>query len=151
MSPLISLWRALYTQHALTRWWGILSWNNSNHRKVLHGIVATIAFGMGLDCPNVHCIIHCGPLQKVETFMTMWTGPLVCGGALVCAWWRSVTANTVVRVRFPHKRHGDAGKISYSAKTSYLQFVGVSSGPNGRLASSSGPTSSFIPKFSISS
>lgn len=68
------------------------------------------------------------------------------------AWWRSVSADTVVQVRFPHERHGNAGKTSHSAKTSvmndFLLFVDVNSQPNGRSADSSGPTSYFLPKFS---
>ena len=35
----------------------------------LHVIVATIAFGMGLECPNVKEIIHCGPTSTVEDYV----------------------------------------------------------------------------------
>ena len=31
--------------------------------------VATVAFGMGLDCPNVHRVIHWIPPEDVETYM----------------------------------------------------------------------------------
>lgn len=32
-------------------------------------IVATIAFGMGLDCPNVRCIVHWGVPADVEAYL----------------------------------------------------------------------------------
>ena len=39
----------------------------------LHGtiriVIATIAFGMGLDCPNVRQVIHWGPSSDVESFI----------------------------------------------------------------------------------
>ena len=35
----------------------------------LRVIVATVAFGMGLDCPNVRHIIHWGSPNNVETYM----------------------------------------------------------------------------------
>ena len=58
------------------------------------------------------------------------------------AWWRSVSADRVVPVRFPHELHGNAGKTSHSAKTSvmndFLLFVDINSQPNGRSADSSG-------------
>ena len=48
--------------------------------------------------------------------------------------------DTIVRVRYPHERHGNAGKTSHSAKTSvmqdFLQFVDLNSQPNGRSADS---------------
>ena len=57
----------------------------------------------------------------------------------------------MVEVRFPHERHGNAGKISNSAKVSvcqdFLEFVDNNSRPNGRAADSSGPTAYFTPKF----
>lgn len=36
-------------------------------------------------------------------------------------WWRSLVPVTVVRVRYPHDRHGNAGKPSHSAKGTVLQ------------------------------
>ena len=67
-------------------------------------------------------------------------------------WWRCVSGETVVRVRYPHERHENAGKTSHSAKTSvmqdFLQFVDINSQPNGRSADSTGPTHYFLPKFS---
>lgn len=37
--------------------------------STLRVIVATIAFGMGLDCPNVRHISHWGPPEDIETYM----------------------------------------------------------------------------------
>lgn len=66
-------------------------------------------------------------------------------------WWRSLDSSTVVQVRYPHGRHGNAGKKSHFAKEAslqeFLQFVDNNSQPNGRSADSTGPTSYFIPKF----
>ena len=57
----------------------------------------------------------------------------------------------MVQVRYPHDRHGNAGKVSHAAKTSILQdfltFVDTNSQPNGRSSDSSGPTYYFLPKF----
>lgn len=38
----------------------------SGHMRV---IVATIAFAMGLDCPNVRHVIHWGPPPNVESYI----------------------------------------------------------------------------------
>ena len=32
-------------------------------------IIATIAFGMGVDCPDVHHIIHLGPSDDLESYI----------------------------------------------------------------------------------
>ena len=32
-------------------------------------VVATIAFGMGIDCPNIHQIIHVGPPSDIESYI----------------------------------------------------------------------------------
>jgi len=37
--------------------------------SVLRVVVATIAFGMGLDCPNVRKVIHWGPSSDVESYI----------------------------------------------------------------------------------
>jgi len=67
-------------------------------------------------------------------------------------WWRNLESSFTIQVRIPHERHGNAGKVSNSAKTTlreeFLQFVDINSQPNGRSADSSGPTSYFLPKFS---
>lgn len=66
-------------------------------------------------------------------------------------WWRSLSSSAMVQVRYPHNRHGNAGKVSNSAEMSVLQdflkFVDTNSQPNGRSANSSGPTYYFLPKF----
>ena len=36
---------------------------------ILRVVVATVAFGMGLDCPNVRHIIHWGPSTDVEQYL----------------------------------------------------------------------------------
>ena len=63
-------------------------------------------------------------------------------------WWRSLESLSIVQVRYPHERHGNAGKASNSAKTNlrhdFLQFVDAISQPNGH---STGPTFYFLPKF----
>ena len=32
-------------------------------------VIATIAFGMGLDCPNIRGIIHWGPQDSMEEYL----------------------------------------------------------------------------------
>lgn len=68
-------------------------------------------------------------------------------------WWRSLPSTTTVQVRFPHERHGNAGRVSNSAKSAtkqqFLDYIDMNSQPNGRSADSSGPTMYFIPKFTI--
>ena len=36
---------------------------------ILRIVVATIAFGMGLNCPNVHRITHWGPPPDIESYL----------------------------------------------------------------------------------
>ena len=63
-------------------------------------------------------------------------------------WWRSQDASTVVEVRYPHGRHGNASNAAKSTlREQFLEFVDSNTQPNGRSAYSSGPTSYFIPKF----
>ena len=42
----------------------------------LRVVIATAAFGMGLDCPNVHRVIHCGPPEDIKLYLqeTGWAG-----------------------------------------------------------------------------
>ena len=40
-----------------------------NPSGTLRVIVATIAFGMGLNCPNIRCTIHWGPSSDVEAYI----------------------------------------------------------------------------------
>ena len=66
-------------------------------------------------------------------------------------WWEPLEPSATVTVRMPHSRHGNAGQVSHSAKTSvrerFLEFVDNNSQPNGRSADSHGPTSYFSPQF----
>ncbi len=56
-------------------------------------------------------------------------------------WWRSLQPSHTVMVRYPHERHGNAGRKSNASKTSvmedFLEFIDVNSQPNGRSADSS--------------
>jgi len=67
-------------------------------------------------------------------------------------WWRGLLPASKVEVRYPHERHGNAGRVSNSAKAGtreqFLQFVDLNTQPKGRSADSTGPTMYFIPKFS---
>lgn len=44
-------------------------------------------------------------------------------------WWRSEEPSTVMSVRIPHERHGNAGQVSHSAKTTvhqdFIEFVNL--------------------------
>lgn len=66
-------------------------------------------------------------------------------------WWRSLESSAKIKVRYPHERHKNAGRVSNSAKTSlmddFLLFVDINSQPNGRSAGSHGPTRYFLSKF----
>lgn len=35
----------------------------------LRVVIATIAFGMGVDCPNITCVVHWGPSETVEDYV----------------------------------------------------------------------------------
>ena len=41
----------------------------SDPNGTLRIVIATIAFGMGIDCPDVHRIIHWGPPSDVESYI----------------------------------------------------------------------------------
>lgn len=85
--------------------------------------------------------------QRLGDFVVMPAGIEMC----FTLWWRSLASTELVEVRYPHSRHGNAGKTSHSAKTSlmddFLAFVDMNSQPNGRSADSSGPTFYFLSKF----
>ena len=66
-------------------------------------------------------------------------------------WWKSLESDAAVFVRYPHERHGLAGKptnrAKQSVKTDFLTFVDVNSQPNGRHEDSSSATHYFLPRF----
>ena len=66
-------------------------------------------------------------------------------------WWQKVATTDEINVRYPHHRHGLAGKPSNfskkEAKAAFLEFVDLNSQPNGRKAESHCATSYLLPKF----
>ena len=38
-------------------------------QSTLRVVIATIAFGMDLDAPNVYCVIHYGPSDSIEAYL----------------------------------------------------------------------------------
>ena len=54
--------------------------------RITRIITATIAFGMGLDCPDVRQVIHWGPFRDTESFIqeTGHCGSLSTGFARGC-------------------------------------------------------------------
>ena len=63
----------------------------SNPDGNLRIVIGTIAFGMGLDCPNVRHIIHWGPSTNIESYIhsrswEVWKRWLcVTGSAILCS------------------------------------------------------------------
>lgn len=45
------------------------SFTSSDPRTHLKIVVATVAFGMGIDCPNIRHVIHFGPASCVESYI----------------------------------------------------------------------------------
>ena len=68
------------------------------------------------------------------------------------AWWKQLSNDSTVNVRYPHHRHGNSGKASHAAKkdakSDFLTFVDVNSQPNGRSADSSSATHFFSSEIS---
>ena len=66
-------------------------------------------------------------------------------------WWATFPNDHVVDVRYPHEKHGLAGKVSNNAKLTtkqaFLKFVDNNSQCNGRRLDSRNPTHYFFPKF----
>lgn len=50
----------------------------------LHIVVATVAFGMGVDCPDIWQVIHWGVSEGVEPYVQE-TGQAGTDGKLSCA------------------------------------------------------------------
>ena len=103
---------------------------------------------------NPHPICCDFEKMKTEVEQERLGSYVIMPDSLECAfktWWRSLPGDAVVKVRYPHSRHGNAGKTSHSAKSSVMQdfllFVDINSQPNRRSADSSGPTHYFLPKF----
>ena len=102
--------------------------------------------------------------QSQETLLNMTKAEAEAGRVTECVvmpasleiafkeWWLSLEPFHSVMVRYPHARHGNAGRKSKSSKSAvmedFLSFVDENSQPNGRSADSSGPTFYFLPKFS---
>ena len=85
--------------------------------------------------------------QKLTAFVVMPLEIELC----FKLWWKDLPDDHEVVVRFPHERHGLAGKVSNHAKTAtkerFLEFVEENSQPNGRRLDSRNPTHFFKPKF----
>ena len=66
-------------------------------------------------------------------------------------WWMKLDASDFLSVRYPHARHGNAGRTSNSSKTSvmedFLTFVDTNSQTNGQKTDSTGPTFYFLPNM----
>ena len=60
------------------------SFTYSDPRTHLKIVVATIAFGMGIEHPNVRHVIHFGPASCVESYVQE-TGRAGCDGLLSTA------------------------------------------------------------------
>ena len=69
----------------------------------------------------------------------------------VASWWKTMSDSDEVQVKYPHERHGLAGKPSNKSKlavrSAFLLFVDNNSHPNGRQAGSYSPQFYFTPKF----
>jgi len=66
-------------------------------------------------------------------------------------WWAALPGDHIVNVRYPHEKHGLAGRVSNNAKLStkelFLKFVDNNSQANGRHLDSRNPTHYLFPKF----
>ena len=66
-------------------------------------------------------------------------------------WWATLPGSHLVDVRYPHEKHGLAGRVSNSAKLStkelFLKFVDNNSQANGRRLDSRNPTHYLFPNF----
>lgn len=58
-------------------------------------------------------------------------------------WWKSLSSDCAVKVRFPHAQHGLQGKPSNNSKVSTREDSQL----NGRCTDSFGPTFYFLPKL----
>ena len=85
--------------------------------------------------------------EKVKAFVVM---PKAVEASF-SGWWATFPNDHVVDVRYPHEKHGLAGKVSNNAKLTtkqaFLKFVDNNSQGNGRRLDSRNPTHYFPPKF----
>jgi hypothetical protein len=86
-------------------------------------------------------------VERLGEYVVM---PEGCSMSFV-AWWKSQSQSDMVEVRYPHDRHGLAGRASHAAKVDtkrdFLDFIDANSQPNGRSADSSSATHFLLPKF----
>ena len=62
------------------------------------------------------------------------------------AWWKQLSNDSTVSVRYPHHHHGNNGKHSHAAKeakSDFLTFIDINSQTNGRSADSTLATHFF--------
>lgn len=85
--------------------------------------------------------------EKVNAFVLM---PEAVEMSL-SVWWATLPGYHLVDVRYPHEKHGLAGRVSNNAKLStkesFLKFVDNNSQANGRRLDSRNPTHYLFPKF----
>ena len=97
--------------------------------------------------PVVEMAKDCVLDEKLESFVLM---PDELDTAFA-KWWDTLPASHVVRVRYPHERHGLAGRTSNNAKVQvhddFIRYVDCNSQANGRKSDSYGATHYFLPKF----
>ena len=90
-------------------------------------------------------------MQKLTPFVVMPLEIELCFNL----WWKDLPDDHEVVVRYPHERHGLAGKVSNHAKTDtkerFLEFVYHNSQPNGWMLDSRNPTHFFLPNFTTKS
>ena len=75
-------------------------------------IIATVAFGMGIDCPDVHHIIHVGAPEDIETYIQA-TGRAGRDGMQ--------SAATLLLVKGGSRHQLDANMKDYVANTKYCR------------------------------
>ena len=85
--------------------------------------------------------------EKVKAFVVM---PEAVEASF-SGWWATFPNHHVVDVRYPHEKHGLAGRVSNNAKLTtkqaFLKFVDNNSQGNGRRLDSRNPIYYFPPKF----
>lgn len=63
-----------------------------------------------------------------------WVMPQGCEMSFM-AWWKQLSSDSTVNVRYLHHCHGNSGKVSRAAKkeakSHFLTFIDINSQPNG--------------------